>query len=643
MEKVEKLLQELVTTKQVAGINLLVLKDGIEVLYAQAGCADIANQKPYHRNTIMRLYSMSKPITAAAAMILIERGVISMTQAVEDFLPGFCNQMVWENGKKVPVRRPVLIKELLNMTSGLVYGCDDPSCLAEYETQQLFDEIDAKLYTKDALSTVEIANRLGQCGLAFQPGAEWRYGTSADVLGAVIEVASGKSFGQFLQDEIFGPLGMADTGFFVPEEKQNRLATTYDWTPEGLIECPTDHLGITHGQKQAPAFESGGAGLVSTLDDYAKFAKMLLNKGSYQGVKILEPETVEFFTNGTLLPWQQEVAWRTWDTMAGYNYGNYMRKMEYPGMAYYKTWEAEYGWDGWLGAYFCNSPKNKVTILVGMQLKHAGEYPIIAKIRNLVADITWPKSLDERSIEYHQKEIHRPNEYELEEFPILDGQKHPFAIICPGGGYRAICGFKEGHVFAHYLNQNGIAAFVVNYRILEKARFPQPMDDLARAVKEVLEKADELGLDPTNYSVWGSSAGGHLAASFGTESMGYVKYKLPKPTAIVLAYPVVTMGEFAHEGSRNYLLGEHPSKKMIELTSIEKQVTENFPPTFVFHGADDQTVPVVNSRMLADALEAAGVFHEYIEYPGIIHGVGIAKGMTCEDWFERALDFWRKN
>lgn len=643
MEQIEKLIQSFVDEEQVAGMNLLVLKDGIEVLYTQAGYADIDNKRTFDRNTIIRLYSMSKPITAAAAMILVERGVISLTQGVEEFLPGFKNQKVWENGKKIPVRRPILIRELLNMTSGLVYGCDDESAPAEYETEQLFKEIDVGLYGNHPMSTVEIANRLGQCGLAFQPGDKWQYGTSADVMGAVIEAASGKSFGRFLSNEIFEPLGMKDTGFYVPEEKRARLATVYERTEEGLLYCPTNHLGIMYSQEKYPAFESGGAGLVSTLDDYAKFATMLLNKGTYQGVKILEPSTVEFLTNGTLLPWQKESAWRTWDSMAGYNYGNYMRKMEEPGMAYYKTWEKEYGWDGWLGSYFCNSPQNNVTILVGMQLKEAGNYPIVAKMRNVIANLTWTKTLEQLSVDYHQKEIERPNEYELEEFPILDGQKHPFAMICPGGGYNKICGFKEGHVFATHLNQNGIAAFVVNYHVQDKARYPQPMDDLARAVSDVFERADELGLDTTNYSVWGASAGGHLAASFGTGNMGYVKYNLPKPKVIVLAYPVITMGDLAHPGSKKNLIGENAPDELITFTSIEKQVTADYPPTFVFHGADDRTVPVENSRMLAKALEEANVPYEYVEYPGVPHGVGIAKGLICEEWFERALSFWREN
>ena len=176
----------------------------------------------------------------------------------------------------------------------------------------------------------------------------------------------------------------------------------------------------------------------------------------------------------------------------------------------------------------------------------------------------------------------------------------------------------------------------------DEADDKSPMEDLARAVKEIFAQADKLCLDTDNYSVWGASAGGHLAASFGTKNMGYEKYNLPKPKAMVLAYPVITMGELAHPGSKENLIGADASEEMIAFASIEKQVTEDYPATFVFHGADDQTVPVENSRMFAEALKKANVPYEYVEYPGVIHGVGIAKGLICEDWFERALSFWRK-
>jgi acetyl esterase/lipase len=234
------------------------------------------------------------------------------------------------------------------------------------------------------------------------------------------------------------------------------------------------------------------------------------------------------------------------------------------------------------------------------------------------------------------------NVYELEEYPILDGKKHPFAVICPGGAYGMVCSFVEGLPFARKLNEQGFAAFIVRYRCREKATYPAPMDDLARAVKDIFSRTEELGLDPDHYSVWGSSAGGHLAASFGTENMGYVKYNLPKPNAMVLCYPVISMGEYTHPETRFNLLGEHPTEEMIHFASVEEQVTDKYPPTFVFHGAEDGAVPPQNSRMLVAALQARGIPCWYTEYPGIEHGVGLAKGQICEDWFSNAVRFLRE-
>ena len=137
----------------------------------------------------------------------------------------------------------------------------------------------------------------------------------------------------------------------------------------------------------------------------------------------------------------------------------------------------------------------------------------------------------------------RKNEYELRPYLIKDGKTHPVAIICPGGGYRRVCSFVEGHPFAKKLNALGYHAIVVYYRVNVLARYPAPQEDLARAVREVHAKAGQWNLDMRGYSVWGSSAGGHLAASFGTKNMGYARYGLPKPGALILVYPVVTMGE----------------------------------------------------------------------------------------------------
>ena len=234
----------------------------------------------------------------------------------------------------------------------------------------------------------------------------------------------------------------------------------------------------------------------------------------------------------------------------------------------------------------------------------------------------------------------RPNHYSLKEYVVRDGKKHPFAIICPGGGYSMVCSFVEGLPYAKRLNAQGYSAFVLYYRCRKKARYPAPMDDLVRALRDILSRADALDLETEGYSVWGSSAGGHLAASFGTEAMGYVNYHLQKPGALVLCYPVVTMGEKTHLGSRYNLLGETPDGDMIALTSVERQITPAYPPTFVWCGDADRTVDPENSRMLAAELEKNSIPHRLVEYPGVDHGVGLGKGLACESWFEEAVTFW---
>ena len=239
-------------------------------------------------------------------------------------------------------------------------------------------------------------------------------------------------------------------------------------------------------------------------------------------------------------------------------------------------------------------------------------------------------------------DTNRKNQYALKPYLVWDGQVHPVAIICPGGGYRRICSFIEGHPYAKALNRLGYHAVVLYYRVREQAAFPNPQDDLARAVREVLSHARDWKLDTTGYSLWGSSAGGHLAGSFGTESMGYKHYHLPKPGAIILSYPVVSMGDKAHPGSRNFLLGLHPTQDQIQKTSLEHQITPAYPPTFLWWGDQDECVDPDNSRMLQKALEENHIPCQCREYPKVTHGVGLGKGLPCQGWFEDAVAFWEK-
>lgn len=235
------------------------------------------------------------------------------------------------------------------------------------------------------------------------------------------------------------------------------------------------------------------------------------------------------------------------------------------------------------------------------------------------------------------------NQYCLDDrFVLRDGKKHPFAILVPGGGYYMVSSFIEGVPIARKLNEAGISAFIVYYRVKKKASFPAPMDDLALAVKYIFDHAEEYCLETENYSVWGSSAGGHIAALFGTQHLGYAKYKLSKPGTLVLSYPVITMQkEKAHMGSHDILLGKDASKAQEDLTSVEKHIHADYPETFIWCSDDDNVVNPDNTRDMVAALEAAGVSVECHIYHGVPHGSGPATATVADGWMQNAIHFWR--
>jgi len=378
-KRLTECLEKAVENQEAAGINLLILQNGDELCYTQAGVSNLETGKALKRDTIFRLYSQSKPITAAAAMILADRGVIDLMDGVDKYLPGFRNpRVVKADGSLENAMRAPWILELLGMTAGLCYPDADPA--GQYAAR-VFEEDQKQIMAGNGLGTVEFCNRLGEQPLAFHPGTGWRYSTCADVLGAVIEVASGKRFGDFLQEEIFDPLGMKDTGFFVPEDKADRLVTCYRRTEEGLKEYQGLHLAVGLYDK-APAFESGGAGLVSTLDDYGAFATMLMRKGVYQGKRILSRAAVEYMTTPQL---KEEIRRQMWDNLCGYNYSCLMRVCDRPGESSIFASKNEYGWDGWLGTYFINLPEEGITFLLNQNAPDTGTAAVTRKCRNILA------------------------------------------------------------------------------------------------------------------------------------------------------------------------------------------------------------------------------------------------------------------
>lgn len=382
-EKLQGILEQAIADGELAGGSLLVRKDGQELCYLESGMADREAGVPVSRDRIYRLYSMSKPVTGAAAMKLFEDGKLDLGEPVSRFLPSYKNQQVEEDGKLVPVAREMTVKNLLDMTSGLVY--EGEGSAAEKYTAGVFTRLQERLKTDHPMTTVELASRLGEGPLAFQPGSCFRYGTSADVLGAVIEVVSGMRFGAYLEKEFFGPLGMKDTGFWVPQEKRDRLVKVYQADGKGGLKLYSEnHLGIMNFMDRPAAYEAGGAGLVSTVDDYARFGQMLLNGGELDGKRILGENTVKYMTNGMLTCAQQAGFDENFSNMPGFTYGNLVRVMAHPGRSSSINSPGEYGWDGWLGCYFANDPVEKMTMLFMTQRTDAGLMPVVRRLRNVI-------------------------------------------------------------------------------------------------------------------------------------------------------------------------------------------------------------------------------------------------------------------
>lgn len=252
--------------------------------------------------------------------------------------------------------------------------------------------------------------------------------------------------------------------------------------------------------------------------------------------------------------------------------------------------------------------------------------------------------IDDDGLQY-KLDTHRIlNRYKLDtRFIIKDGKKHKCAIICPGGGYSMICSFIEGTPIARKLNEKGISCAILYYRVGAKALYPNALDDLARAISELMAKADKWNLDMSDYSVWGSSAGGHLAACMGTSNMGYKKYSLPKPAAMILAYPVITLDKnYTHMETRDNFIGKDAGVEKEVFASIEKQMDKDYPPTYVWCGDSDSVVQQKNTELMVEALKESGVTYITDLFPNVVHGVGPGTDSNAEGWIDRAVSFWSK-
>ena len=294
-------MQGFVDRKEVSGIVTLVTRDGRTADMHAVGFQDVDSKTPMRTDTIFRIASMTKPVTSVAIMMLYEEGKLLLTDPVSKFIPGFKSMQVLEQGADKPVaaRRPISIRDLLTHRSGITYGFINGGAVGNgYRKNGVIDGL-----SSTTLTTAEAIEKLAAEPLIAQPGSAYNYSLSTDVLGRVVEVAAGQPFEAFLRERIFKPLKMNDTDFVVPDAKWSRLATVYSPDGSGGIRPMRDPetfgntvMSPIAYYKSPKTYFSGGAGLVSTAADYARFGHMLLNGGVLDGARLLSPKTIELMT-----------------------------------------------------------------------------------------------------------------------------------------------------------------------------------------------------------------------------------------------------------------------------------------------------------------------------------------------------------
>ena len=293
--KLDSLIDGFLQHGMVAGGVAVVERNGATGYRRAFGVKSRDPEKPMQEDTIFRIFSMTKPVTSVAALMLFDEGKIGLDDPVEKYLPALADMKVGvetqdENGNAtlelVPADHPPTIRELMSHTAGFAYGLTPSS-----EVERLYQA--ANLLRSDETSAEKI-ERLGQLPLEHQPGTQWDYSAATDVLGCVVEVVSGQSLADFFEERIFQPLGMVDTAFYVPEEKHERLSDVFSLSLLGGLQQSEEKERF----RTKPMAFSGGGGLVSTAEDYMQFCRMLLNHGELDGVRLLRPETVTSNDNG---------------------------------------------------------------------------------------------------------------------------------------------------------------------------------------------------------------------------------------------------------------------------------------------------------------------------------------------------------
>jgi len=372
LEQLHTLMENVVDKKQIAGIVTILARHGKVIDYRAYGQRDTAANSPMTRDVIFRDYSMTKPITGVAMMILYEQGKWLPSDPISKFIPEFAHLKVFKgldtDGKMIlvdPDHAPTM-RELMSHTAGFTYGFFGNTPVDKaYREAQVFNSKNLQ----------EFIDKVAKLPLLYQPGKGWTYSISMDIEGYIVEKLSGQSLPNFIRDNITVPLGMKDSGFYVPADKLNRFTALYTSGPKGEMVEDNNSGNVARDYASEPTMPSGGGGMVSTATDYYRFAQMMLNRGQLDGHRILSPATVKLMTSNhvptELLTGQYGIGVQV--MRPGFGYGYNCAVVFDPPEANLPEGKGTFFWDGAAGTWFWVDPTNDI-VFIGMIQRRLDAY-----------------------------------------------------------------------------------------------------------------------------------------------------------------------------------------------------------------------------------------------------------------------------
>jgi CubicO group peptidase (beta-lactamase class C family) len=357
--RIGETLRQMVDSGRVAGASVLIWKDGREVYFGTAGYADREAKKPFRRDTLTQVWSMTKPVTGVALMTLWEQGRFSLDDPLAKYLPEYADVKVFvgtdSTGKPILKNpdRPIVIRDIMRHTAGFVTDGGDAG------PEKIFAEVDP-LNLENTLD--QFSRKLPTVPLAYDPGTQWRYSPAVDVQARLIEKLSGMTFESYVRSHVLEPLGMRDTAWTQPEARYPRLAAAYAAGPDGKLSRKSD-ADTRRFNFSDRKLTRGGAGIATTMNDYLRFARMLLNHGTLDGVRILKPSTVKLMRTDQLDPKITERAWLPTKGNGGFGFDLFVRTGQAKEPAENRGTVGEFWWDGAWSTLFWIDPANDMIVL----------------------------------------------------------------------------------------------------------------------------------------------------------------------------------------------------------------------------------------------------------------------------------------